>query len=116
VIYHVLSGQDWQVAQDRGQLAPASLQTEGFIHCSTAAQAPVVVRRFYAAVSDLWVLQIDPDRVESPLRWETPAHPAPLAPGEADPGDADARFPHVYGPIPLAAVVAAQPWAEAGLD
>ena len=43
------------------------------------------------------VLVVDPARLDAPLKWEVPE------PG-AEP------FPHVYGPIPVDAVVAVEPW------
>ena len=58
-----------------------------------------VARSFYADVADeLVVLSLDADRLGSEVRWEAPS-PAP------PPGSAVTEFPHVYGPIDLAAVV-----------
>jgi uncharacterized protein (DUF952 family) len=38
MIYHITSKQEWVSAQEQGEYTAPSLQTEGFIHCSTAAQ------------------------------------------------------------------------------
>lgn len=67
--------------------------TEGFIHCSTAAQLVTTGRRHFAGQSDLVVLEIDPDRLRWELRWEESG-------GEP--------FPHLYGPLSLDAVIAVQ--------
>ncbi len=80
----------------------ASLDTDGFIHCSTAAQVAGVANAFYGGRSDLVLLTIDPARLRSPLRFEAPAHPTGTAAAPSD-----ERFPHVYGAIALDAVVAA---------
>jgi len=58
-----------------------------------------LVNTFYADVAgELVVLSLDADRIGSEVRWETPS-PAP------PPGSTVTEFPHVYGPIDLAAVV-----------
>ena len=56
---------------------------------------------FYRGRRDLIVLRIDVERLRSPVRYEAPASPHPDfgAPAGGE------RFPHVYGPIDLAAVV-----------
>lgn len=75
-----------------------SLAEEGFIHTSTAAQLPMVAQRFYADDPEpLLLLVIDIAATEaagSPVRW--------------DPAEGQ-LFPHVYGPVPRDAVVAAIP-------
>jgi uncharacterized protein (DUF952 family) len=101
VIFHLLSAADWAASQASGQVRPASLDDEGFVHCSTADQLPGVVARFYAGVADLLVLSVDVERLHAELRWEPPAH------AHDDPAE---RFPHVYGPLPVTAVVAVEPW------
>ena len=58
---------------------------DGFIHLSTAKQAPATAGRFYSMVSSLWLLKIPLDRIENNVKWE-------------DSGDS--CFPHVYGPMP----------------
>ena len=47
---------------------------------------------------DLVVLVVDPDRLTAPVRFEA------MEPGGEE-------FPHVYGPIPVDAVVDVEPWA-----
>jgi uncharacterized protein (DUF952 family) len=54
--------------------------------------------RFYRDVDQLVVLTIDPRLVPSPIKWESPG------------ADIDVLFPHIYGPLPVAAVNLAAPW------
>lgn len=82
-----------------------SLDTEGFIHCSDPGTVHLPANRLFAGRDDLVLLWIDPAALDVPLRWE-PGHPT-------DP--AGVWFPHVYGPIPPAAVVAVHPF-QAGPD
>lgn len=99
-ILHITTEADWSVALATGRVAPASLAEEGFVHCSTRAQVPGVVERFYADVADLVLLVIDGDAIDD-LRWEPPAPPDGSRP---DSNESSERFPHVYGPIPVATV------------
>jgi uncharacterized protein (DUF952 family) len=100
MIYHITSSQAWQEAQQRGEYRADSLESEGFIHCSTESQILPVAEKYYRGQSDLLLLKIDPARLASELRWEPPSGGAP-PPGVPE-GD---LFPHIYGPINLDAVV-----------
>ncbi|HUF38955.1 MAG TPA: DUF952 domain-containing protein [Anaerolineales bacterium] len=98
LIYHLTSRSRWEDALQQGSYTAESLAVEGFIHCSTDAQLLPVANAFYRDLADPVVLRIEADRLEAPLRWE--------APESGDTFDAE-RFPHVYGPINLDAVIAA---------
>lgn len=72
------------------------MRTEGFIHCSTADQVHLPANALARGRTDLVLLEIDPARLTSAVRCE---------PG--DPADPNSmKFPHVYGPIEVDAVVA----------
>jgi uncharacterized protein (DUF952 family) len=95
LIYHIAPRTDWEHALRAGVHQPLSLATEGFIHCSTAAQVAWVAGAFYRDVPDLVLLHIEVAKVEPELRVE----------GE-EPG-----FPHIYGPLDVAAVIHVEPYA-----
>ena len=97
-IYHITSKSAWIAATRIGSYAADSLESEGFIHCSTAAQVLPVAEQFYRGQTGLVLLVIDTARVEAPLKWE-PSTPPPGV-------DESSTFPHVYGPIGLHAIVA----------
>lgn len=105
LIFHIATDPEWSVARKGALIAPESLEREGFVHCSTAAQLDGVLARFYAGRDDVRVLAIDPGLLDAELRWEAPAHPDGSPNTDAEDHE---RFPHVYGPIPLAAVVSAR--------
>jgi uncharacterized protein (DUF952 family) len=100
MIYHITSRTAWNEARERGDYRAESLETEGFIHCSTETQVVPVAEKFYTGLSDLLLLVIEPSRLTSDLKWEPPSGGTP-PPGVPD-GD---LFPHIYGPINLDAVV-----------
>jgi uncharacterized protein (DUF952 family) len=100
MIFHITSRKDWEAAQAKGEYIADSLQAEGFIHCSTLAQVLPVADKYYKGQSGLVLLMIEPTLLSSDLRWEPPSGGTP-PPGVPE-GD---KFPHVYGPINLDAVV-----------
>ena len=101
-IFHLAVPDDWAAAFTTGEYRMSTrgvtLEQEGFIHCSTRAQMHDTANRFYGDLEQLVVLTIDPELVPSPIRWEPPAP------------DADMLFPHIYGPLPIAAVTLATHW------
>lgn len=93
-ILHVTTPDAWAAAQQAGVIRPPSLDTEGFVHCSTRAQLDSTLDRHFRGAGPLVVLVIDPAAVAGDLRW-----------AESHPGE---RFPHVHAPIPVEAVVATE--------
>ena len=101
MIYHIARRSAWDEAVERGDYrqstVDATLDEEGFIHASTAAQVQGVADRYYQDVADeLVLLVIDPERLDVELRWEAPA-------------GRDERYPHLYGPLKVDAVVEVRP-------
>lgn len=109
-IFHITSQAAWREARDKGEYIAPSLASEGFIHCSTAAQVLPVAEKFYEGQTGLVLLVIDPARLAADLKWEAPFDSAQGRPfdGAPLPGvTAGEVFPHVYGPINLDAVIRA---------
>ncbi|WP_013321134.1 DUF952 domain-containing protein [Gloeothece verrucosa] len=108
MIFHITSQNHWQKAVELGEYRADSLETEGFIHCSTRQQLIKVANAFYRGQADLVVLCIDPEKLKATVKWEPPAHLSSEEPVEINGlgcGTSSALFPHVYGAINLEAVV-----------
>jgi uncharacterized protein (DUF952 family) len=97
-ILHITTGSEWVAAKEAGEYRAPSLETEGFIHCSTPAQVVHVADWFYREIPDLVLLCVNPGALGTEVLWE------------ASTDSFAGEFPHVYGPIPLDAVVAVVPW------
>ena len=93
LLYHIAPAADVERAARSGKYAPPSLAAEGFVHCSYAQQVGATAERFFRGQSNLLLLEIDPSRLEVPVVAERAANV-----GEV--------FPHVYGPLPMSAVLA----------
>lgn len=102
-IFHICNRAQAEAARASGTYTAPSLATEGFIHFSSAHQVQGVRAAFYAGQPDLVLLVVDPARLQAPLRYEPPAHlPSRSVAPTSSP---EQRFPHLYGPLPWAAVV-----------
>jgi uncharacterized protein (DUF952 family) len=100
-IYHITSLAAWEAARKAGEYRTPSLEREGFIHLSRRHQVLEVANAFYEGDSGLVLLEVDTALLKGDLRLELPAGLAP--PEGSPPGE---RFPHLYGPLNLEAVVA----------
>jgi uncharacterized protein (DUF952 family) len=99
VIFHITTRAEWDAAVRDGEYTAPSLATEGFIHLSNRHQVAEVANARYRGVPDLVLLGVDPERLAAPLRYEVGI-------------DSDERFPHLYGPLELAAVSDVLPFPE----
>ena len=99
IIYHITTRAAWQQAQTEGIYRMASLLEQGFIHFSTRDQVVPVANAVFRGQSDLVLLRVDTEKLDAPLKYELPdsAMPHVTAPDE--------RFPHLYGPLNLNAVL-----------
>ena len=98
VILHLTEPGLWQDAQRAGSYTwstrGAGLDEVGFIHCSFLHQLEAVANRVYADWDGpLMLLELDPQQIPAEIRVEN-----------LDGGTED--FPHIYGPLPIAAVKA----------
>lgn len=94
-IFHIGDEEAWTRAQEEGSYTHPSLVHEGFIHASLGHQVAATAERFFAAGGPYVVLEIDPSKLSAQLKME-----------EGEPGE---RFPHIYGRIPMEAIVGVRP-------
>ena len=96
MILKICSADEWADAERRGRYDGSTVDAEdGFIHFSTAEQAPKTVRRHFAGQTDLVLVAVDPDRLGPALVWER--------------SRGGALFPHLYGSLALDAVLWVRP-------
>jgi uncharacterized protein (DUF952 family) len=95
-IYKICESALWREAERAGTLrgAPVDLR-DGFIHFSTADQVRETAAKHFAEAADLMLVAVDAAAVENALKWEVSRG-----------GD---LFPHLYGALPLSAVMWARP-------
>jgi uncharacterized protein (DUF952 family)/uncharacterized protein YciI len=93
--YHLVPAQTWAERDPAASYAAASLEAEGFVHCTDGAAAMVATanRHYRADPRAFLVLTVDLDATGSPWRFDDPS----------------GAYPHVYGPIEPSAVIATVP-------
>ena len=95
-IYKICENVLWLEAERAGVFAGAPVDArDGFIHFSTADQASETAAKHFTGASDLTLVAVDADALGGALKWEVSRG-----------GD---LFPHLYGTLPLAAVLWAKP-------
>ncbi len=97
MILHITTVAEWTAAQTLGDYRLDTLDSEGFIHCSTPQQVLGPANALYGGRDDLVLLVIDPARLSSNLVYE-------------DCYEAGEAFPHIYGPLNLDAVTQVVPF------
>lgn len=91
-IYHICRREEWEAAAEHGRYPGSSQdQADGFIHFSGRDQVVESAARHRAGQSGLVLLTVDPASLGEALKWE--------------PSRAGQLFPHLYGPLPVTAVL-----------
>ena len=95
-VYKIVSDTLWADAERAGRFdgAPVDL-ADGYIHFSTASQASETAAKHFACQHGLVLVAVDAAALGDALRWET--------------SRGGALFPHLYGALPLSAVLWSRP-------
>jgi len=100
LIFHITARADWSAALGDGvyllSTRGKSLEQQGFIHCSDSHQVARIANAIYSGASDLVVLTIAVERLSAEVRYENL-------------GGGGELYPHIYGPLPVAAVTSVEP-------
>lgn len=90
VVYHIVLPEVW-AAFDTDLYRAASLESEGFIHCSFADQLDGVLERYYSGAESVVIIGVETDVLMSRMIKE--------------PSTGNEIYPHIYGPINRDAIV-----------
>ncbi len=95
-VYKITPEAPWRAAEAAELFAGAPVDlADGFIHLSTGAQVADTAARHFAGQDGLLLVAVDPGALGAALRWE--------------PSRGGALFPHLYGPLPMRAVLSIRP-------
>ena len=91
LIYKLVAADEWRAAQATGAYpGSAADRADGFIHFSTAAQAPGTAAKWFTGRTDLMLVAVEAEALGENLRWEASRD--------------GALFPHLFAPLPIGAV------------
>ena len=91
-IYHITTAAGWEKAEADGKYRSDTLDSDGFIHCSHPRQLADVANSLFEGIADLVILVVETARLHCEVIDE-------------DLYGLNETFPHVYGAIPLNAVI-----------
>ena len=95
-VYKICEDALWREAERLGVFRGAGVDArDGFIHFSTAAQVHETAAKHFEGAAGLLLVAVDADTLAGALKWEVSRG-----------GD---LFPHLYGTLPLAAVLWVKP-------
>ena len=92
ILFHLTTKEDWKAHQSDGNYEPESLDTQGFIHCSSGDQVEDTANRLFAEKQEILLLVIDVSSLRPQVKYELDE-------------DTGLKFPHIYGPLNTNAVI-----------
>jgi uncharacterized protein (DUF952 family) len=95
-LYKICPAALWREAERDGVFRGSEHdRRDGFIHFSTAAQVAGTAAKHFAGQDDLMLVFVDAARLGAALKWE--------------PSRGGDLFPHLYGPLDVAAAIRVEP-------
>lgn len=96
LIFKIFAAEEWAALERDGATAGAPVDlADGFIHFSTADQAPETAAKHFAGRAGLVLVAVEAEGLGDTLKWE--------------PSRGGALFPHLYAPLRLDRVLWAKP-------
>ncbi len=92
IAFKILTDAQWAQFEEEGIFhgAPVDI-ADGYIHLSTDEQLQGTLDKHFAGQSGLVIVAVDLDSLGYLVKWEV--------------SRGDALFPHIYGPLPMTAVL-----------
>jgi uncharacterized protein (DUF952 family) len=91
-VFKIMTASEWMGTQEEGVFTGSPVDREdGFIHFSSVSQVKETARRHFAGQDGLMLIWVDEASIADKLKWE--------------PSRSGSLFPHLYGALPLSAVM-----------
>ena len=96
LVYKICTAAEWREAEQAGAFHGSGVDLkDGYIHLSAPGQVVETAQRHFAGQRDLMLVAVESAALGAALKWEAARD--------------GAHFPHLYGPLPLHAVVWTKP-------
>ncbi len=90
LLFTLIKKPEWKTYSSSGSFEPSSLIEKGFIQCYTGAQVEQAANSFYENENELFLIVIDPLRIQVPIKNEH---------------SGDEVYPNLYGAFSIDAVI-----------
>jgi uncharacterized protein (DUF952 family) len=98
IAYKILTSEEAGALRHNKFAGAAADIRDGYIHLSTAEQVPETLEKHFSGQTGLWLAAVDLQTCGAALRWEV--------------SRGGQSFPHLYGRLTMALVVAMAPLAR----
>lgn len=92
LLFHITTEEEWNEYKSDGNYTPESLESEGFIHCSSGHQVNDTANRLFGDHDQILLLIIDVSSLAEEIKYE-------------EVKDHNEKYPHIYGPLNTNAVI-----------
>lgn len=92
LIFHLVKKKDWKAQKKESRYHPETLDSEGFIHCSSGNDIEEVANRLFRGERRILLIVINTTLIEPELKYEQDE-------------ETGVSYPHIYGPLNLDAVI-----------
>lgn len=92
LIFHLVKKNDWKEHKKDSRYYPESLESEGFIHCSSGKDIEATANLLFNGEEHILLIVINTTLIEPDLKYENDE-------------DTGIKYPHIYGPLNLDAVI-----------
>lgn len=92
LLFHITTKDDWKEFNNNGSYEPESLDSEGFIHCSTGSQVENTANRLFGDQDEIMLLVIDATMLRDDIKFEKDE-------------DSGVKFPHLYSALSNNAII-----------
>jgi uncharacterized protein (DUF952 family) len=86
ILFHITTREAFSELKKSHTYEPESIESEGFIHCSSGEQVNETANRFFADQTQILLLVIDVSTLLPEVKYELDE-------------EAGQKFPHIYGPL-----------------
>ena len=92
LIFHLVRKKDWKEQKKEARYHPETIDSKGFIHCSSGKNIEEVANRLFRGERRILLIVINTSLIEPELKYEKDE-------------ETNISYPHIYGPLNLDAVI-----------
>lgn len=92
LIFHLVKKGDWKDQKKESRYSPESLDSQGFIPCSSGKDVEETANRLFKGENDVLLIVINTTLIEPELKYE-------------EDKETGTKYPHIYGPLNMDAVI-----------